>query len=99
MHKSHSFWGIFWKIALLLALPCWISSTTRFGVWFFGALAAGGFVMDRCRHAVGRLPRFIYRAGRFVFSLWLVTFLAAEVLIIAGSVSQDIPPDTDYLLV
>ncbi len=98
-HNRLNFWSVFWKLCLLLALPCALSSTTRFGVYFFALLAAGGFVMDRCARSEQPFSRFVYRAGLTIFFLWLVSFAAVEGWIISGSFSQEIPADTDYLLV
>jgi uncharacterized SAM-binding protein YcdF (DUF218 family) len=99
MVKKAGFWGWFWKICLILTLPCMLSSTTKFGVGFFGLLTVGGLVMAVCQNGRNRLARLIYRVGQVVFGIWLVSFVAVEGWILVGSISQEIPQDADYLLV
>lgn len=84
---------------MILGILSILSTTTRFGCFFFGILAVGGFIMAICQKKDQPFPRFVYRTGKFLFCLWLATFIAAEGFIVSGSFSDAIPKNTDYLLV
>lgn len=100
-----SFWHILAIFSLVLCIPCVFYPGAKFGALFFGTLCVGSFIMiyltkkSKTNDKNSTLMSILAQTGRFLFILWLISFIITEGLIVSSIKSSNIPDDTDYLIV
>ena len=101
MKKEVKFWAI---LACLFAIPgaaCLSWSPIRFGTAFLGALAIGcaGEALMVAYTEKYPLCRFFARCGRILFTVFLISFIYIQGLILSGERTDPAVYDADYILV
>lgn len=101
MKKETRFWLLLAGLALIPGLLCLPWEPIRFGALFLGALAVGCAGQGLCVQLSGRVPlaRALARLGRVLFTLFVLSFVWIQGMILAGAQADPQAAQADYVLV
>lgn len=103
---ARRFYRILCIVSVVLALPLLVSPITRCAGAFFGALAVCAlamllllWLMARTGGWLRRAAKLLYALGTVLFALFLVTFVAVQLILLRGAHTDPEAEQAQYLLV